>query len=319
MMALAYILGGGFIDGPSTGLDLYEQYPAVRALYEEVTDATGFTVEQITREELPDELALRWCLGEIRQGALQLALHDVLAEHGIRPAMVGGLSLGALTAAVMSGSLSRRELFGILSTKRDIRYPGPGDPEEGLALMSMPVDADPAAYLAGIDGVYPAIHFGPTNDGESRVTVIAGYQEAIAKAAADVPTGCVVTPLPNRPFAAHSPLWKHASDFLEPHVAAATFADPRIPVVNSLAPETITTGEGVRQMFRRNPAEPVSLAYLYEEMRRNGATLAFALGSGVPPAGILKLPFPVVYLETVDDLAEAFAAADEAGIERSVA
>lgn len=316
-MSLAYILGGGFIDGPWTGLDLYEQYPLVRPLYEEVEDATGFTVAQIISEDLPEDLALRWCIGEIRQGALQLALHDVLADQGIRPAVMGGLSLGALTAAVLSGSLRRREFFSILASKRHIKYPGPADPEEGLALMSTPADGDVEATLAGHGGVYPAVHFGLTQDGQSKAVVIAGYQDAIAKLATDLPPGCVVTPLRNRPFAAHSPLWKHASDFLEPQVAAATFIDPQVPVCSSLERATLTTAAEVREMFRRNPAEAISLVHLCDEMAHNGAKLAFALGSGVPPAGVLKVPFRIVYLEKVDDLGQAMTAAEEVGIVRN--
>ncbi|MEI5101840.1 hypothetical protein RB200_29180 [Streptomyces sp. PmtG] len=139
-MSLGYLFGGGVGTEPH-GIELYESSPLMRRLYEQISQWTGLTAEQILRGELPQERERRQSAGTVREAALAVAVHDLLAEAGLRPAVVGGLSLGAMTASCLAGALGREALFTMLARAADAPGPRPGDPEESMALAFVPAAA----------------------------------------------------------------------------------------------------------------------------------------------------------------------------------
>jgi methylaspartate ammonia-lyase len=313
-MALAYILGAGIADSLHTGQDMYEKHDGVRSLYADVAKWTGFSVDQLLTEPLPQRPhQLRWALGEIRHAVLLMAIHDVLAESGIRPAGIGGLSLGALVGSCLAGSLSRQEFFQMRARTQYIPEFAPDAPEEGLAMWMAPMDADLESSLAGRADVYPAVYYGRTKEGSNQLTVVSGYRSALDSLGADLPPD-QMQPIGDRPFAAHSPLRAPVRDFVAPDIAAATFHDPQIRLFSCLEPRVLTTGSDVRDLYLRNTVEPVNFPHLYSEMQRQGVELALALGQFMP-AGFLDVPFPMVNVQDLEDIEEAKATIAELGID----
>ncbi len=132
-MSLGYLFGGGVGTEPR-GLELYRSYETVRSWYEQVSAWTGLTVGQILEEDLPAAQEERQSVGTVREAALAIGVHDVLASFGLRPAAIGGLSLGAMTASCLAGALGRRELFDMLAGSREAPEPPAGEPRQGIAI-----------------------------------------------------------------------------------------------------------------------------------------------------------------------------------------
>ena len=313
-MTLAFVLGAGINDGLSTGQGLYDHSPGVRQFYADVAEWTGFTLDQVLTEPMPERPhQLRWSLGEIRHAALLIALHDVLAESGIHPTAVSGMSLGALVGSCLAGAITREEFFRMRARTREIPERPPGLAEEGLAMWMAPDTIDVRAVLAGQPDVFPAVAYGRTADGSSQLTILSGHRSALDAFAANLPPD-QVQQIENRPFAAHSPLRSYIMDVMGPVIEAAEFHDPQLPLYSCLEPRRLRTGAEVQDLFLRNTVEPVSFVDLCSAMAEQDITLALALGQFMP-AGFLEMPFPMLNVRDLDDVDEARSAIGALGLD----
>ncbi|XVQ90083.1 hypothetical protein ACQP2K_22525 [Microbispora siamensis] len=323
-MALAYIVDGGLNDQPGTGTDLYERFPAVRRLYEQVHEWTGLEVGRLLAWELPAQQEFRQ-VGAIRQAAVVLGLCDVLAEHGVRPDVVGGLSLGGRISACIAGSVSRRDLFELLAQLR--HAPPPPGPAQGVAALVMPAEADLADYLGADDlangdtknggGLYVAAELGVVGGGRDRMLLLAGYRVALDELAARLPKGTVRIPK-DVVAAYHSPLSQYLVDFLDPALAATPFRDPVIPLCSCMTPGPLTTAKQVREEFRRNPVARVSLPQVFAGLERHETELALLLGPAQVDLFLESPNVQVVHVESPEHVAEALTAVHEFGVRLTV-
>ncbi|MFJ1706348.1 ACP S-malonyltransferase [Kitasatospora sp. NPDC088346] len=311
-MALGYLFGGGVGTEPH-GLELYRAYPVMRDLYAQIARWTGLTPGQLLDEELPKGREERQSAGTVRETALAVAVHDILAGHGLRPAVLGGLSLGAMTAGSLAGAVDRRALFEMLAHTRLAPEQADGDPEQGMALAFVPAGADTALYGEGRPGVHRAGDFGPTADGAARILMLSGERAALDELVAEVPPGTLV-PLPDRTIAVHSPLRAPFRAFLAPYLEAMEFTDPRLPLVSCLDRRTLTTGAGVRDLFDRNATDPISLVDVYTGMKEEGVRLGLVIGGSIPD-GILRFPFPVVHVDRPEHVEQVLTSVYELGID----
>ncbi|WP_354644575.1 hypothetical protein [Kitasatospora camelliae] len=142
-------------------------------------------------------------------------MHDILAEQGLHPAVLGGLSLGAMTASSLAGAVGRRELITMLAHGASAPGPAAEAPGQGMALAFAPDGTDVAALAAHRPGVHLSGDFGPTADGSARILMLSGERTALEAMAAELPPG-LITPLPDRPIAVHSPLRADFRAFMAP-------------------------------------------------------------------------------------------------------
>ncbi|WP_406403292.1 ACP S-malonyltransferase [Streptomyces uncialis] len=312
-MSLGYLFGGGVGTEPH-GLELHRTYPVVRSWYEQVSEWTGLTVGQILEEDLPTAQEERQSVGTVREAALAIGVHDVLASFNLRPAAIGGLSLGAMAASCLAGSVDRRELFEMLAGSRDTPEPPADALRQGIAIAFGALgEGAPSHPGENVPGVHLAGDFGPTTDGTQRILMLAGHAEALDALAAEVPPGTVV-PLPGRTIAVHTPLRRHYRDFMAPRIDAMSFTDPEIPLLSCLEPKVLRTAADVRDLFQRNSTDPISLVDVYDGMREQGVQLGLVMGPSIPE-GILAFPFPVVHIEQPEHIEQALTTAYDLGID----
>jgi [acyl-carrier-protein] S-malonyltransferase len=307
-VSLAYIFDG-VTDRPGTGAELYERFPVARKWYEQVQEWTGFDAAEIfTGPAVSREGGFRWAMAPIRQAAAAIAACDILADHGVRPTMVCGFSLGGLIASCVSGAVARRDLIQLLMRMRDA--PPPPDPPQGMASLVVPADAKISYYLH--DGLYLVGEVGPLGAGDMQLLVVGGYRSAVDELVAGLPAGTVQV-FDDIPLARHTPLLQYMSDFIEPYVAATTFRDPEIPLIACMEPRTLTTAEDVRNVFLRQNTLPLRFPYLKAGLEDHDAQLGVVIG----PSRVGKhqhLPVPVVHVETPEHVSEAVLAVHELGI-----
>ncbi|WEH32275.1 ACP S-malonyltransferase [Streptomyces sp. AM 4-1-1] len=312
-MALGFLFGGG-VGTEVHGVELHKAYPVMRDLYEEIAEWTGLTVGQILEEDLPEAPEERQSVGTIRETALALGVHDVLVGHGLRPSVLGGLSLGAMTASALAGAVSRQDLFAMLSHSRYAPEPPAGSPEQGLALAFVAADADLALYRGeGRPGVHASGDFGPTADGAMSIIMLSGERAALDELAAEVTPGTMV-PLPDRTIAVHSPLRRPYRDFMAPYVDGMTFVSPSLPLLSCLERGRLATADDVRDLFHRNATDPVSLVDVYAGMKEEGVRLGLVMGGSIPD-GILRFPFPVVHVDRPEHIEQVLTTVYELGID----
>jgi len=312
-MAVAYFMirAARTINGIGSA-DLYERYQVVRNLYSDVSTWTGLAVSDLLDEDFSEKVENLQSVLEIRSLANHLSLADILAEEGLKPSVAVGFSLGLISGSCLSGALGRRDAFQMLWERRHIHDDPASAAGQAVAMCRIGPDDDPDLLCgASRPGVYPAVYFGVTPDGDSQYLLIAGHTEALNRLAASEPDA-VLKVFPET-IAAHTPLQQRECDFVKSYLADAGFADPVIPVIACMDPGALRTALDVRAAIWENHVRPVKVSYAMEELAARGVELCIALGP-TQVEGLMSFPCPVIRIEKPADVASALAKVAELGI-----
>jgi [acyl-carrier-protein] S-malonyltransferase len=307
-MSLCFVFGGGFVFGP-TGSELWDAYAPVRRSCAEVREWTGVDVAALLPEDFTHRPGDKHLL-ELRQAALSWGLVDLLAELGIRPGVLGGMSLGGKIAASLAGAIERRALTGLIMAEAGAPRAAADGRVRGVASVLLAPGEEVDPYCGDQPDVHLAADgFGPAPDG-TRLLLLAGYLDELQALAARAKVGAVN--VLGGWGAWHSPLQWHVRGYMAPRIAATAFQDPRIPLFSALRPGRTLTADQVRQEFLDNYTSFVSVVHLHTELERYGVQLGLMPGSGTAPE-LNNFPFPVVQIETPEDVTEALTALHEFG------
>ncbi len=102
---LAFLFPGQGSQAVGMGRDLAERFPIAAQTFAEADEALGFPLSKVIFEGPEEDLRLT----ENTQPAIltvSVAAWRVLAEHGVKPALAAGHSLGEWSAHVAAGTLS---------------------------------------------------------------------------------------------------------------------------------------------------------------------------------------------------------------------
>ena len=311
-MTLASIFGTNlFHYQPDGVVEFHDSYPAVRESFARAAEWTGIDEEALLYQKGDYDQDERVRVASIGLAAAQLGIQDVLVAQGLRPHVVGGLSLGGLVSSCVAGAIDRRELMELLATgehKADVDLDRP----QTIAAAYLPLDVDPYEY-ADRDGIYLSSDFGCDASGRIRIVLLSGFRDALERLAAEEPDG-MINITEGVDIAVHSPLRERARVASRPRIDAIRFADPGLTLCSCLERRTVKTADEVREMFVDNVVKPISLVHLSEEMRHHGTRLGIVVGPS-PVMNALRYPFPVVFVDSPAGIPQTVAAIFEHGIQ----
>jgi malonyl CoA-acyl carrier protein transacylase len=314
-VALASIFGTNLFNyEPSGVVAFYEAYPAVRESFAQASKWTGLDVEPLLYQDgtYEDESG-RLQAVSVGLAAAQLGIQDVLMEKGLRPEVVGGLSLGGLVASCVAGTIERQDLMRLLMVADHAPQQDGGDRVEGIAAAYLSLDFDPDHYYGEQrEGVFLSADFGCDAGGRIRIVMLSGYRDALEKLAAEEPEG-VINLTEDADLAVHSPLRENSRQLARTQLAGVRFADPGLPVCSCLEQRTLGTGDEIREMVVDNVVKPISLVHLNQGMRQHGTELGLVVGPS-PVLNVLQYPFPVVFVDSPEVVPQAVAAVFEHGV-----
>ncbi len=285
-MGIGLLFPGQASQFPGMGKELHDAYPVARGVFEEASDALGFSLADLCFRGSVEDLRMT----ENTQPsifAVSIAAYRVMAEEtGFRPLCAAGHSLGEYSALAASGALSLSDAVRLLRSRgRFMQDAVPAGEGAMAAVIGLAPEAvETICRDAGRDGVVEPANF----HGGGQI-VISGNARAVAAAceAAKSAGAMKVTPLPvSAPF--HCSLMKPASERLAPYLRAAPAGTFSFPVVANVTADTYPPGEGVAEILIRQIVSPVRWEECVRRMRSLGATSFLEVGPGKVLTGLLR-------------------------------
>src|SRR5438552_1159622 len=215
-------------------LDAWGDHPAVRATLEEASQALGEDIGRLIQQGPKEQLDLTTNTQPVMLTAGIAGYRAWLADTGLKPSAVAGHSLGEYSALVAAGALTLADALPLVRFRAQAMQEavpvGAGAMAAVLGMESQAVREGCAEVAAATGEVVEAVNF---ND--PKQTVIAGSKAGVEKASEALKAKGAKRALPlpvSAPF--HSSLMKPAAERLKDKLATASFAAPRIAVVNNV-------------------------------------------------------------------------------------
>jgi [acyl-carrier-protein] S-malonyltransferase len=293
------------------GRAFYETSPAAKAVFEEANDALGFDVARLIFEGPESELALT---ANTQPAVLtaSVAVAAACAEHGLRPALAAGHSLGEYSALVVAGALTFADAVRVVRRRGEFMQEAvPVGTGAMAAILGLDQEAVEAVCAEAAQGPAGAEVVDVANINSPGQIVIAGHRTAVERAVA-LAAGrggrkSVVLPV-SAPF--HCALMAPAAERLAVELARIRVSDPAIPVVRNVDGGVTRSAADVTPALLRQVASPVRWTACVQRLADEGGHVFVEVGPGRVLTGLLR---------RIVEGSRGFAVDDPAGLDKALA
>jgi [acyl-carrier-protein] S-malonyltransferase len=283
--SIAFLFPGQGSQSVGMGKDIAEKYPVAKQTFEEADDALGLAISQICFNGPEDALRLT----ENTQPAIltvSVAAWRVLDQHGIKPALAAGHSLGEYSAHVAAGTLSFTDAVRAVRNRgRYMQEAVPVGTGSMAAILGMNPDAVAAVCADAAQGKICE----PANINSPEQIVISGHTAAVERAAklADERGAKRAKVLPvSAPF--HCSLMKPAQERLAVDLQALTFSIPKLPVICNVDAVAVTVADAAREALVRQVTGSVKWNQSMQWLIAQGVQTFIEVGPGKVLCGLMR-------------------------------
>jgi len=281
----AYVFPGQGSQSTGMGLDLYNSYPAARAVFDVADASLGFSLSSLCFEGPEEELTkthnVQPAILVVSIACLKALQAEDIANFP-SPAFVAGHSLGEYTALVVAGALDLTDAVLLVRERGRLMY------EAGLK--------NPGSMLAviGLDEeTVKDISF----HSETEISnincpgqiVISGAAQALAEAGklAKIKGARVLIPL-KVSGAFHSALMGPIIAEFSKVVSSFKFHPPAIPVISNVTARPLTDVDSIKEELVKQLRNCIQWQGSVEYMIHSGVTTFYEIGPGRVLSGLIR-------------------------------
>ena len=285
---------------------LAEEYPEIRATYEEASGELGFDLWELVQEGPADGVYDTVVNQPLMLTAGVAAWRAWHGAGGGTPAYLAGHSLGEYTALTCAGALPFVEAMQLVARRAELMQAAvPAGEGAMAAVLGLDDDAVVAACRDAAEGeVVSAVNFNAPEQ-----VVIAGHRAAVERACEQAKAaGAKRTMMLKVSVPAHCELMHPAAEEFSATLAGVDFASPSLPVVNNVDVEIYDTPARIRDGLERQLYSPVRWADSIRYLVEHGTGLVLEAGPGKVLSGLVRRidrTVPAICLDSPPAMQEA--------------
>ena len=299
-MKLGFLYAGQGSQHPGMGQDLYEAYPAFRAVLDRAD--VGFDLKALCFQG-PEQQLSQTRYTQPCMVAFAAGLTAVLREQGIAPDLVAGLSLGEYSALAAAGVLEEQTAISLAAFRgKAMEEAAAGRDSAMVAVLGL----DRERLLEAVREAEPLGAVVIANYNCPGQLVLGGERAAVQQAAALAKARGARRCVPLRvsgPF--HTPLMAPAGAALEERFRDIPFREPEIPVLFNCLGREKAPEDRIPALLVRQGQSSVYMEDTIRRMGELGAEALVEIGPGNALTGFVNrtLPqMPVYPVETAADV-----------------
>ena len=298
-MSLAFLYAGQGTQHPGMGADLYEAYPAFRA----VVDSADVDFDlKTTMFSDPDGVLNQTEYTQPCMVAFAAGMTAILAGKGIRPDYAAGLSLGEYSALCAAGVFTAKQAVELAAFRgRAMAAAAAGVPCGMTAVLGLDRDKLRAACEAAApEGVVEIANYNCPGQ-----LVIGGQKAAVDAAAAKAKELGAKRCLPLKvsgPF--HTSLLAPAGDALRERFKTETFGAMQFPVLFNCLGREMGEGDTIPALLERQVQSSVYMEDTIRRMAELGVERIVEIGPGKVLSGFVKKTVPSIHTCAVETCAD---------------
>lgn len=290
LQTTAFVFPGQGSQTVGMGKDLAAQHPIVKQTFEEADSILGFSLSTMMMEgaadELNDTVNTQPALF-VHSIAAFRAFSDLYPNLTTAPAMLGGHSLGELSALAASGALTFEDGLRLVRKRAELmKHAGQLAPGGMAAILGLDIPTlDKVCAEASAEGESVQV----ANDNCPGQVVISGAKAAVERAMAGAKSAGAKRALPLAvSIAAHSSLMAPIQDEWNAAVASAKFAMLNIPVIGNVHAAPLADAEAARADIIAQMQSRVRWTESVQYMAANGINTFVEFGTGAVLGGLVK-------------------------------
>lgn len=265
------------------GKDLYDAYPAARAILEQADSGLGISLTEVMFEG-PNEELTRTSRCQPALYAHGLACLAVLKEKvpALTPVAAAGLSLGEFTAHAAAGTVSLEDGLRIVQLRGQFMEEACNATKGTMAAMIG--GSDEAVKELAAESNIDVANFNCPGQ-----TVVSGTEEGVDLAISNAKSkGFKIAKKLNVAGAYHSRLMNSAKQKLAVELAKLELNTPSVPVVCNYEAKIVSDAAEIREMLEKQVTGSVRWTESMQLLADQGHRLFIELGPGKTLAGLMS-------------------------------